>query len=107
MKAQTLLDIVNRNNQDFIVWDDITIAQLKLSGITHITVEADGSVFTWEGKQRPLAYWAHNCGKTINAGFLSALSSKHHGERDCRLGGIIGSIGYYPVNWHRMVYAVK
>ena len=104
MKAQTLLAIVNRNNAEFR--EPITIEDLKRSGVTHITVEAEGSVFSWRGKVRPLAYWAHDCGKRINAGFLTHLSVKHHGDRDCSLGGILGSIGYAPVNWHRMVFAL-
>lgn len=100
MKIQTLIDIVNRNNSHRKWREPLTVDGLKSEGITHLAVEADGSVFTWRWTDRPLAHLTDD-------GFHSLGAIKKIGIRNCDLGSYIGDVGYSPVNWHRMVYAVK
>lgn len=100
MKIQTLIDIVNRNNRHRKWREPLTVDLLKREGVTYLAVEADGSVFTWYGTDRPLAH-------LTNDGFHSLGSIKKTGIRNCNLGYYIGEVGYTPVNWYRMVYAVK
>lgn len=100
MKIQTLIDIVNRNNSYRKWYEPLTVDLLKCEGVTHLAVEADGSVFTWYGPDRPIAHLTDD-------GFHSLASTEKTGIRNCNLGSYIGKVGYSPVNWHRMVYAVK
>lgn len=80
-----------------------TVEEMKANGFTHIAVEADGAIFAWTGKHRPLAMRRGNADLD---GWFSHLSEKH-GMRDCCLGEMIGHLGYAPVNWHRMVWELK
>ena len=100
MKIQTLLDIVNRKNRHRVWRNPLTVEGLKAEGVTHLAIEADGSVFTWYGPDRPLAHLTDDV-------FHSLGATNKIGLRNCDLGSYVGEVGYAPVNWHRMVYAVK
>lgn len=107
MKLKTLLaavnvDKLNRNRFGMINAVHFTIEEIKACGYTHLAVECDGSIFAWKGKDRPLAMVRGD--KSID-GWFSALHANQP-LRDCNLGEMVGSLGYAPVNWHRMVFAL-
>lgn len=108
MKLKTLLELTNLNRFTFNIRGHIkavhfTIEEMKAEGYTHLAVEPDGAIFAWSGKDRPLAMLRKNGDLD---GWFSFMSVKH-GHRDCRLGEMVGSLGYAPVNWHRMVWELK
>lgn len=108
MKLKTLLALPNVNNLDRTLRGPIkavhfTIEEMKAEGYTHLAVEPDGTIFAWSGKDRPLAMLRKNDDLD---GWFSFMSAKH-GYRDCCLGEMVGSLGYAPVNWHRMVWELK
>lgn len=107
MKLKTLLALpnvnpLNRNRFGVFRAVHFTVEELKANGYTHLAVERDGSIFAWSGKDRPLSMPR---GDELLDGWFSFLSVKH-GLRDCNLGEMVGSLGYAPVNWHRMVWAL-
>lgn len=108
MKLKTLLAQTNLNRFTLSLRGPIkavrfAIEEIKAKGYTHLAVEPDGTIFAWSGKDRPLAMLRKN-DETLD-GWFSYLSDKH-GARDCSLGEMVGSMGYSPVNWHRMVWEI-
>lgn len=107
MKLKTLLAAVNvnplnRNRFGMIRAVHFTVEELKANGYTHLAVELDGTIFAWKGRDRPLAMLRGD--KSLDGWF--SLLDLRHGLRDCNLGEMVGSLGYAPVNWHRMVWAL-
>lgn len=108
MKLKTLLELTNLNRFTLSIRGPVkavhfTIEEMKAEGYTHLAVEPDGAIFAWSGKDRPLAMLRKNGDLD---GWFSFMSAKH-GYRDCSLGEMVGSLGYAPVNWHRMVWELK
>ncbi|UCR74530.1 hypothetical protein KL3_00065 [Klebsiella phage KL3] len=107
MKLKTLLAMPNvnprnRNRFGMIRAVHFTVEELKANRYTHLAVEMDGTIFAWSGKDRPLSMLRGD--KSLD-GWFSNLNI-NNGIRDCNLGEMVGSLGYAPVNWHRMVWAL-
>lgn len=106
MKLKTLLAMTNVNpvNRKRFGMSAVSLSteELKANRYTHIAVEMDGSIFAWTGKDRPLAMRRGD--KSLD-GWFSNLNI-NNGIRDCNLGEMVGSLGYAPTNWHRMVWAL-
>lgn len=106
MKLKTLLAMTNANpvNRKRFGMSAVSLSteELKANGYTYLAVEADGSIFAWSGKDRPLSMRRGD--KSLD-GWFSNLHEKQ-ALRDCNLGEMVGSLGYAPTNWHRMVWAL-
>lgn len=103
MKLKTLLNAFKTTPYGERKVVEATLDELRKNGFTHLAVERDGTIFAWSGKDRPLAM--HRGNKELD-GWFSLLCVNTHGIRNCDLGVMVGRMGYAPVNWHRMVWAL-